>query len=72
VCLIISNTTPVTIDIYVDFSRSQFAAAVLSEVNDVLDNVQRQQLTRFAESVSSGASSRSSQLESFQSRLTTL
>jgi len=68
-CLIFTDTSPTTIRVYVDFSRSQFAAAVLNEVNNVFDRVRREQLNDFAASISSGATDLSGELSTFQDRL---
>jgi ABC-type multidrug transport system permease subunit len=71
-CLSLSgNQSNLNAEVYLDFSRSQFAAAVLGEVKTVFDDLQSRKLTEFANELQSNAVDLDTQLASFQDELST-
>lgn len=69
-CLIFNDgSQAVNVDVYLDFSRSQFAAAVLSQVNKIFDEYRAQKLSAYAEELDQGATNLDDQLSTFQTRL---
>lgn len=65
------NQSQLQADVYLDFSRSQFAAAVLNEVNNVFDNLRDQKLRTFADNLGERAESLDTKLSTFQTRIDT-
>lgn len=63
------NQSNLQADVYLDFSRSQFAAAVLGEVKTVFDDLQRRKLSEFADELQSNAADLDVQLTTFQDEL---
>ena len=63
------NQSNLQADVYLDFSRSQFAAAVLGEVKTVFDDLQRRKLSEFADELQSNAADLDTQLTTFQDEL---
>lgn len=63
------NESNLNAEVYLDFSRSQFAAAVLGEVKTVFDDLQSGKLAEFANELQSNAVDLDTQLASFQDEL---
>lgn len=69
-CLSISGEpSRLEADVYLDFSRSQFAAAVLGKVKTAFKDLQRQKLSEFADELQTNAGDLDAQLASFQDEL---
>lgn len=69
-CLSISGEpSKLEADVYLDFSRSQFAAAVLGKVKTAFKDLQRQKLSEFADELQTNAGDLDTQLASFQDEL---
>lgn len=67
VCLAVTKDEgSIIADVNLDFSRSQFAAAVLSQINTIFDEVKDERLSQFGDQLSEGAEESKTQLQEFQ------